>query len=102
MNPIVPSRSGSRAYAAGLVALALLTGSAGAASFGDADPHGFNDIKQMIAKMPEMTDKNKDGMISRKEYLEMQGRMFDKASKKGMMTMEEFKAFMAEFKTFGQ
>ncbi len=75
------------ACASSLYCLALFGGAAHAA--GDVDPHGFNDLKQMIAKMPEMTDKNKDGMISRKEYLEMQGKMFDMASKKGMMTMDQ-------------
>ena len=102
MNTNFTSRSRRLAGGAGFLALALLAGSAHAAPFGDADPHGFNDIKQMIAKMPEMTDKNKDGMVSRKEYLEMQGKLFDMASKKGMMTMEQFKAFMMEFRTFGQ
>ena len=84
----------------GLLSIALLGGPAQAA--GDVDPHGFNDLRQMIAKMPEMTDKNKDGMISKQEYLDMHAKMFDMASKNGMMTMAAFKAYMAEFKTFGQ
>ncbi len=89
------------ACASSLVCLAML-GSAAHAGPAEADPHGFNDLKQMIEKMPEMTDTNKDRMISKKEYLAMQGKMFDMASKKGTMTMDEFKQFMMEFKTFGQ
>ncbi len=100
MKTIITTRFGRLAGVAGILSLALFAGSA--AAIGDVDPHGFDDLKKMIAKMPEMTDQNKDGMISRKEYLEMQGRMFDMASKKGMMTMEQFKAFMMEFRTFGQ
>ena len=100
MKTFAPRRILQLACASGLLAFALTGGVAHAV--GDYDPHGFNDIKQMIAKMPEMTDKNKDGMISKKEYLEMQGKMFDMKAKKGMMTMDEFKAFMQEFKTFGQ
>jgi hypothetical protein len=100
MNSIKTRRILQLASASSLVCLALFGGHAQAA--GDVDPHGFNDVKQMIAKMPEMTDKNKDGMISKKEYLEMQGKLFDMKAKKGMMTMDEFKSFMMEFKTFGQ
>ena len=84
----------------GLVTFALVGGAARAA--GEADPHGFNDIKPMIAKMAEMTDKNKDGSVTKEEYLSMQGRLFDTASKKrGKMSMEEFKAFMKEFSVYG-
>ncbi len=100
MHTIKTRRFLQLACASTLISFALLGGTAHAV--GDVDPHGFNDLKQMIAKMPEMTDKNKDGMISKKEYLDMQGKMFDMASKKGMMTMEQFKSFMMEFKTFGQ
>ena len=100
MNTFVPPRFHRLACGAGFLALALLAGNAHA--IGDVDPHGFNDVKQMIAKMPEMTDTNRDGMITRKEYLEMQGRLFDMASKKRPMTMDQFKSFMAEFRTFGQ
>ena len=100
MNTTKTQRALRLACTTGLFTLALFGGNAQAA--GDVDPHGFNDLKQLIAKMPEMTDKNKDGMISKQEYLDMQARMFDMASKKGMMTMAEFKAFMTEFKTFGQ
>ena len=90
-------------WACSTVLLSLsLAGASAYAGGGDVDPHGFNDIKPMIAKMPEMTDRNKDGMISRKEYLEMQGKLFDMKAKRGKMTMDEFKAFMSEFKTFGQ
>ncbi len=100
MNTIKARRVLQLACAGSLFSFALLGGTAHAA--GDVDPHGFNDLKQMIAKMPEMTDRNKDGMISKKEYLEMQGKMFDMASKKGMMTTDQFKSFMMEFRTFGQ
>ncbi len=100
MNTRKTRRVFQLACASSLFCLALFGGAAHAA--GDVDPHGFNDLKQMIAKMPEMTDRNKDGMISRKEYLDMQGKMFDMASKKGMMTMDQFKSFMMEFRTFGQ
>ena len=96
------TRALRRACTTALLSLTLAGTSASAANAGDVDPHGFNDIKPMIAKLPEMTDKNKDRMISRKEYLEMQGKLFDMKSKKGMMTMDEFKSFMSEFKTFGQ
>jgi hypothetical protein len=95
MNTSSISKIGKLAGTTTLLTLALCAGAANAA--GDVDPHGFNDIKQMIAKMPEMTDKNKDGTITKKEYLEMQSRMFDMASKKkGKMTMDEYKSFLTE------
>ena len=88
------------AASAGLLSLAMF--SAGAYAAGDVDPHGFNDVRQVIVKMREMPMKNKDAVITRQEYLEMQGKMFDMASKDGKMSMPQFKAFMNEFKTFGQ
>lgn len=53
--------------------------------------------------MMKMADANKDGMVSRKEYLEMAARMWDEkhakmmksdpAMKAGMMGKEQFMAF---------
>ena len=89
------------AASAGLLSLAMLGASAQAA-IEEVNPHGFADLRQTISTMREMPMKNKDAVITKREYLEMQGRMFDMASKDGKMTMTQFKAFMNEFKTFGQ
>lgn len=53
--------------------------------------------------MMKMADKNKDGMISRQEFLDQMGRIWDKkhaemmkadkSMKAGMMTMAQFKQF---------
>jgi len=89
------------AASAGLLSLAML-GTSAQAAIEEVDPHGFSDVKQVIVKMREMPMKNKDATITKQEYLEMQGKMFDMASKDGKMSMAQFKAFMNEFKTFGQ
>ncbi len=89
------------AASAGLLSLAMFGANAQAA-IEDVNPHGFADIRQTISKMREMPMKNKDAVITKQEYLEMQGKMFDMGSKDGKMTMPQFKAFMNEFKAFGQ
>ena len=99
---MTPSKHAFRlAASAGLLSLAMLGASAQAA-IEEVDPHGFSDVKQVIVKMREMPMKNKDAVITKQEYLEMQGKMFDMASRDGKMSMTQFKAFMNEFKTFGQ
>ena len=89
------------AASAALLSLAMFGASAQAA-IEEVDPHGFSDVRQVIVKMREMPMKNKDAVITKQEYLEMQGKMFDMAAKDGKMSMTQFKAFMNEFKTFGQ
>ncbi len=89
------------AASAGLLSLAMFGASAHAA-IEEVNPHGFPDVQQVIGKMREMPMKNKDAVITKQEYLEMQGKMFDMASKDGKMSMTQFKAFMNEFRTFGQ
>ncbi len=89
------------AASAGLLSLAMFGANAQAA-IEEVDPHGFSDLRQVIVKMREMPMKNKDATITKQEYLEMQGKMFDMAAKDGKMSMTQFKAFMNEFKTFGQ
>ncbi len=89
------------AASAGLLCIAMFGASARAA-IEEVDPHGFSDVRQVIVKMREMPMKNKDAVITRQEYLEMQGKMFDMASRDGKMSMAQFKAFTNEFKTFGQ
>ncbi len=89
------------AASAGLLCLAMFGASAQAA-IEEVDPHGFSDMRQVIVKMREMPMKNKDATITKQEYLEMQGKRFDMASKDGKMSMTQFNAFMNEFKTFGQ
>lgn len=85
---------------AGLLSLACFAGNAFA--IGDVDYPNLAEVRTQIAKMREMPMANKDAVVTRAQYLEMQGKLFDAMTKDGKMTMPQFKAFMNEFKTFGQ
>lgn len=85
---------------AGLLCLAAL-GAATQAAGDQGDPRTSSDVKQVIVKMREMPRKDKDATITKEQYLELQGHMFDMAAPKGAMSMPQFRAFMKEFKSFG-
>ena len=86
--------------AAGLLGTALCGGSAFA--IGDVDYPNLPQVRAQITKMRDMPAANKDAVVMRAQYLEMQGKLFDTMAKDGKMTMPQFKAFLNEFKTFGQ
>ena len=76
-----------------LVAATTLMTVAGAQATGEANIefHPFKEVMSM-----KMMDKNKDGMVSRKEFLDMMGMAWDMNAKKmgvkgGMMTTDQFK-----------
>lgn len=71
------------------VAAALLAG-VGAAHADGIENMGFGDVMSM-----KMIDTNKDGMVSKAEFLDMMGKLFDAKAKKmgvkgGKMTLAEF------------
>ena len=84
--------------------LALFVG-AGAAAFA-AVPEGGDEWFRMMwspSRMKAM-DKNKDGMVSRKEFMDYMGAQFDKMdqNKDGMLSSKEFmdkKMMMSTFPT---
>jgi hypothetical protein len=49
--------------------------------------------ENMVKKMMPMMDKDKDGMISKAEAMEVFGRKFDAMSKGGKMTAKQFADF---------
>ena len=72
-----------------LAAALLLAGTAGARAE-TMDDMRFGDLMT-----PKMMDTNKDGMVSRAEFLDMMGRMWDAKAKKmkvkdGKMSMSEW------------
>lgn len=74
-------------------ALALVTVTAGARAE-TADDNSFSGMARM-----ERMDKNKDGMVSRAEFLEMMGKAYDMKAKEmkskgGMMSSDDFKQFL--------
>jgi hypothetical protein len=81
------------ATVAGAMALAFMT-AAPAFSQSSAIPASSSEVGGMIfnERMMRTMDKNKDGMVSRTEYLEYMGAQFDimDAKKKGMLTKAEF------------
>jgi hypothetical protein len=59
---------------------------------------GTQDDFMLFFKMA-MMDKNKDGMVSKAEFLEMMGKVYDMKAKEmkskgGMMSSEDFKQFL--------
>jgi len=52
----------------------------------------------MIEKMSHAMDSNKDGMVSRQEFLSAMGKRFDKMdkAKKGMLDMKSIEEILAE------
>jgi hypothetical protein len=52
----------------------------------------------MIEKMSHGMDSNKDGMVSRKEFLDEMGKRFDRIdkSKKGMVDMKSIEAILSD------
>jgi hypothetical protein len=86
--------------AAGRVALAvslLAAGSAFAAGPTNAEYYPFADIMGM-----KMIDKNKDSMVSKKEFLDMMSKAWDmnatKMKVKGAMTPDQFKEILMYLK----
>lgn len=80
------------------LALATATGVARAETADDASFSG-------MARMERM-DKNKDGMVSRAEFLEMMGKVYDMKAKAmkakgGMMSSEDFKQFLMYLRAGG-
>ena len=89
---------------AGRLALAaslLCTGSAFAAGPANAEYYPFSEIMAM-----KMMDKNKDGMVSKKEYMDMMSKAWDmNAAKMGvkgeMMTRQQFDEVLMYLKAGG-
>jgi hypothetical protein len=69
-----------------------------------AASHAAGEMKAAdMMKMP-MVDKNKDGMVSRAEYLEMAGKVFDMKAKEmkgkdGMMTADHYAKFLKDLES---
>ena len=79
----------------------------GFALFGNAYAVGevdYPDRVEVVREMTRMRDTQikKDGSITREQFLQMQGKLFDMAAKNGKMTAPQFKAFIEDFKVFGQ
>jgi len=74
-----------------------------------AAPQGADDPQPALGKMfftermMRNMDKNKDGMVSRQEFLDYMGAQFDKmdAKKKGMLNKSEFMDSKMMANTFG-
>ena len=89
---------------AGCIALALSFLSAGPAFAAGADGgdwHAFNQIMSM-----KMIDKDKDGMVSKKEYMDMMTKAWEmNATKMGVkgdkMSAEQFKQLLKYMETAG-
>ena len=63
-----------------------------------AASHATGEMKAADMMKAPMMDKNKDGMVSKAEFLEMAGKVYDMKAKEMKaqpvgMTMEQFKAF---------
>lgn len=81
---------------AGCIALALSLMSAGTAFAAGADGPQWEPFAQIMAM--KMIDKDHDGMVSRKEYMDMMTKAWDMNAKKmgvtgDKMTPEQFKQF---------
>ena len=66
----------------------------------------MDDMKFGDLMKPKMMDTNKDGMVSRQEFMDMMGKMWDSKAKKmkvkgGMMTMAEFDEVLQYLKAGG-
>ncbi|MBI5277388.1 MAG: hypothetical protein HY854_13105 [Burkholderiales bacterium] len=76
-----------------LAASALATGNTFAAGLTNAEHYPFAEVTSM-----KMMDKNKDGMISRKEFIDMMGMAWDMNAKKmgatTMMNPEQYRQFL--------
>ncbi len=92
----------------GAMTLALLasTPALSQSTFPSAASEGGTGLSAMFwtETTMRMMDKNKDGMVDRKEFMDFMGSQFDKmdAKKKGMLTKSEFmdKKMMATTFTF--
>ncbi len=63
---------------------------------GEADDNGMRWFEE--ARTVKMMDKNKDGMVSKAEFLEMAGKMFDMKAKE--MKAKDMKMTEAQLKDF--
>jgi hypothetical protein len=83
-----------------LAASLLVTGSAFAAGPTNAEYYPFQEVMSM-----KMIDKNKDGMVSKKEFLDMMAKSWDmnaaKMGAKNTMTSEQFKELLMYLKAGG-
>jgi hypothetical protein len=77
-----------------LALCAVASGNAAAAGPTNAEHYPFAEITSM-----KMMDKNKDGMVSRKEFIDMMGMAWDMNAKKmgvsgSMMSPEQYRALL--------
>ena len=84
-----------------ITASALAAGSAFAAGPTSAEYYPFMEIMSM-----KMMDKNKDGMVSKKEYMDMMSMAWDMNARKmgvkgDMMTADQFKEVLMYMKAGG-
>jgi hypothetical protein len=84
-----------------LAAAALLTAAGSALAAGSSEYYPFSEIMSM-----KMMDKNKDGMVSKKEYMDMMSLAWDmNARKMGVkgdkMTSDEFSQLLQYLKAGG-
>ena len=85
---------------AGCFALAVSLMSAGSAFAAGADGNDWQKFLDLTAM--KAIDKNKDGMVSKQEYMDMMAKAWDMNATKmgarnGLMTPEQFKQFQAYF-----
>lgn len=85
-----------------IVSTAVALGALGTAARAEtADDNSFSGMARM-----ERMDKNKDGMVSKAEFLEMMGKVYDMKAKEmkskgGMMSSEDFKQFLMYLRAGG-